>query len=477
MIAWYKEWKSLWYKLSLGNQPFNAQRAILKMFYKIRGISAKSGKGTVSVVYRQADFETVKATGVSVAPKDFETKTGKVKSRVPEHPEQNAKIQAVANDIETAVRNLNANGEALTKATLDAEFTRILKFNEAIQGAGEVFPDYLTQQQQEIEALAAEVERRKENLVKQQELMSGYGVYTMPTKPQREARFTDKITAFLKANPNQYSPATLRGYNDLISILTKFKRGLLVKDIDLPLIQSLQTYLLGKKMRNQSVRVILTRFKTVFKIVAEELNLPTAFLGKLTMVKELANDNVIFLNVEEIEAIEQIPLSGSMQRQVRAQFLFACETGLRHSDLCITQANITGDTLTVVMQKSKRTVKPPLTAKAREILNGPEFPFKFIHVNHYSKCLKTICEKIPALQGEVTLTHFVGNKATSETKPKWQLVSSHVARKTAINNWLKLGVRETVVALWAGHKNTKMIQKHYQNQDEASANEAMKLLK
>jgi integrase len=76
----------------------------------------------------------------------------------------------------------------------------------------------------------------------------------------------------------------------------------------------------------------------------------------------------------------------------------------------------------------------------------------------------------------VIFTHFVGNNPIIEEKMKWEAMSSHVGRKTAINNWLNKGIRESVVAKWVGHKNTKMIEKHYQNYEAASETEALKLL-
>jgi len=192
-------------------------------------------------------------------------------------------------------------------------------------------------------------------------------------------------------------------------------------------------------------------------------------------VPELSNDDVIHLKPEDVAAIAALDLTKA-QRQVQQQFLFACETGLRHQSLYITSANITGDTLTVTTGKKNLTVKPPITKAARAILEGPDFPFRKYHVNHYNKVLRAICKKIPGFHVLVTLTHYKGNVAFVETKPKWEHMSSHVARKTATNNWREAKVSEIAIALWAGHKNTKTTAKHYQNKDALSAQEAQKLM-
>jgi integrase len=208
---------------------------------------------------------------------------------------------------------------------------------------------------------------------------------------------------------------------------------------------------------------------------AEDEGLATGFLRKFKLVQELANDNVIFLSADEIEAIAALDIKAATLRQIQQQFLFACETGLRHSDLYITAANIVGEKLKVTTRKKQKTVTIPLTERAKAILAGPTFPFKQFGINHYNKAVHQICKKVAALHVPVTVTHYSGAKTFTETRMKWELISSHVARKSAINNWLARGVRETVVADWAGHSDLKMLQKHYQNREAASRQEALKL--
>jgi integrase len=426
------------------------------MYYKLKGISPKSGKGTVSVVYRQTDFETLKSTGVTVSPNDFNTTTGKVKARVPNHPELNAKIQAVTTCLEMAVRNIIESGRPVTKQALEAQYSivqlrlMLAKEQEAIQ--------------QQLESAEQKPNDRSG--------VTSQG-YLLETKIGN--RLTDKITEYLKLNPENYGQNTILGYEDLRMIILKFKPNLALEDISLPLFYELQNHLIKKEMRNQSIRITFARLKKVYTYYADEMDLPIAFIGKFKMVKELYNDNVIFLTDEEVELIEKVELKSKAQNQVRYQFLFSCQVGLRHSDLYITSADIKANELHVTMKKSKHTVKPPLTAKAKAILASEHFPFKVITINQYNKTVRAISKKA-GLTDVIKQTHFIGNHPVTITKQKWELMSSHVGRKTAINNWLNKGVRESVVALWAGHQNTKMIQKHYQNKDAASLKEAEKLI-
>ncbi|GAA4498299.1 hypothetical protein GCM10023172_14980 [Hymenobacter ginsengisoli] len=440
------------------------------MFYKIRGISPKSGKGTVYCVYRQNGKECLRTTGVAVAPADFDPATGKVKSRVPQHPELNAKIQAVALTIEGIVRDLKADGLEASSAAVAAALADIDTIAEA---DAFVLPILEKADAQSLEALRKELAWLESETLRVKTAIGRFERLLGIAAPVK--LFTDKIADYLKADPNFYRPATVRGYEDLRVIIGEFRPQLRLEEIDLDTFREFQKYLLAKGMRNNSVRTHLDRLKTVYRYLADEAGLSAEFLKKFRQVPELANDDVIYLTREEVAAIAALKLTKT-QRQVQQQFLFACATGLRHQSLNITTANITGETLTVVTGKKNLTVKPPITPAARAILNGPDFPFRKYHVNHFNKVLRAICKKAPGFDVPVTVTHYVGNVPTVETKPKWEHMSSHVGRKTAINHWLASGVRESVVSLWAAHRDTKTTAKHYANKDAISAQEALKLL-
>ena len=88
--------------------------------YKIKGISKKTGLGTVYAVYRDDSSETVKSTGVTVKPNHFNLKTGKVSTKDGFHPEKNARIQAVTAAFEMVVRDIQARGLPINQVTVGA---------------------------------------------------------------------------------------------------------------------------------------------------------------------------------------------------------------------------------------------------------------------------------------------------------------------------------------------------------------------
>lgn len=440
------------------------------MFYKIKGRSSLTGKGTVSVVYRQTGFETVKATGVAVLAADFDLKTGRVKGRVKEHPEMNARIQEVTTNLELAVQDAKDSGLPLTKAAVDAAYDSILAIEAAYDEVSAEFKQYIAQERVLVTTAAERLTKRKEKLE-----MIEMHIHGKPSGIA--ASFHDKITDFIKEDTQHYSKPTKRGFLDLASMLKEWNPTLRLEDVTLKIFNDFQNALKIKALRNSSVRTIMQRFRTVYRNLIVGTGLTAEFLKDFKGLEELANDEVIYLTQEEVTMIAQLPLICKAQKQIRLQFLLGCEVGLRHKDLVrLTPNNITGDTLTIVNHKKKTTVKPPITVKARAILEELELPAKQYHINYYNKVLRKILIKIEHFHQEVTLTHFVNNEPMEETLPKYMLVSSHVARKTAINNWLAKGVRESVVVRWAGHKDAKMIQKYYSNKEAETQQEMIKLL-
>lgn len=51
----------------------------------------------------------------------------------------------------------------------------------------------------------------------------------------------------------------------------------------------------------------------------------------------------------------------------------------------------------------------------------------------------------------IHLTHFSGARRIEEIKPKRQLLTTHVARRTFVVNALRLGIPAEVITRWTGH--------------------------
>jgi hypothetical protein len=91
------------------------------MFCELKVISKKSGKGTVSGLYRQVEVDRLKFTGVIVATAECNNRMGKVKPSEDGQSELNAWIQVVVAYLEAAIRNVWGSYRRGTKTLLGRE--------------------------------------------------------------------------------------------------------------------------------------------------------------------------------------------------------------------------------------------------------------------------------------------------------------------------------------------------------------------
>ncbi|MGI4759404.1 MAG: phage integrase SAM-like domain-containing protein, partial [Janthinobacterium lividum] len=449
------------------------------MFFKLKHASKKTGLATVYVLYRYEGKETAKTTGVNLKPAHY-LGDCKVSKQDKDNASKSRKIYDTRRLLELAAEAVARNGG---KPTCEAVSLFYEQMKEENKGNEQEEKDYLDSELSDMEKLELEVIELEKVLAEKKELLINYKqIFEAGYADNSKVLLADKVLEYVKLDNKNYRLNTLQGYKNLAVLIKAFRPKLGITEVNLEVLGDFKLFLNKKGMRNRSVIETVKRLKVIVKFFAKEYGMSTDFLSELTMLKVKQNDNIIYLTEEELEEFELVELESANQRQIQKQFLFCCYTGLRISDIHITKGNIhpmpigedgiQRNELRVAMTKTGSTVFIPLSPKAEAIINSAEFPFKNIFLNHYNKGLKLICKKLPSLQKEITLTHFVANNPVAITKPKWELVSSHTGRKTAINTWLNKGVSETVVGEWAGHVDTQMLRKHYQDKRATAQRES-----
>jgi integrase len=462
---------------------------MFKIYYKIRAIK-KDGTGTVYVIARtKAGEEFARTTGVNVLPQNFNTGSGKVTKDLLA-PEKNTKIQALASRLETACRNATSNGLELTKDIIEMQFEYDAKHSAAVDEADKAIGSMVLAGVEMVEAEIALLEfqlagkRQELKLLKQ-----ACGEEELVVTPVD--LFTSRIEEYIQLHKSSLDKKTLDLYTNVCFHVKAFRPRVAIQGVNLAFLTEFQDYLVatptrqGTKRRNGSIRAILGRLKTVFTYFAADLNLSTAFFTRLKLVSDKQNENIFYLTAQELEHIANVDLKADLQQRVRDQFLLLCETGLRHIDAGVTRADIftvtstdgnTYEEIRLQQEKTDTVVSIPLTPRAKAILEQNNYSFTPINVKHFNQALQQICKKVTSLQADFVVTNYNGAKGTKETKPKYLLVTSKVARKTFTNTCFELGVSETTVAAWLGHANTKMVQKHYKAKGDIAKREAHKIL-
>lgn len=193
-----------------------------------------------------------------------------------------------------------------------------------------------------------------------------------------------------------------------------------------------------------------------------------------------------YLTLEERNRISEFDLSpySCHLRIIRDIFIFQCLVGCRVSDLCtFTMDNIADGVLTYVPQKTRKhsvkTVRVPLVDKAMSLINkyegqdkkGRLFPYR--DISTYNKRIKEIL-KICGIDRKVTVINSLTGK--EESKPIYEVASSHMARRTFIGNLYKKVKDPNLIASMSGHVDGSSAFSRYRTIDDDIKRETISLI-
>jgi integrase len=176
----------------------------------------------------------------------------------------------------------------------------------------------------------------------------------------------------------------------------------------------------------------------------------------------------VTLNENEIEKIFNLDLSNvKYLKNARDWFIIALWTGTRVSDLLeFTLDNINNGFLEYTAKKTNQKIMLPLHWQVKSTIdqNDGQLPYK-ISYQRYNDYIKEVCQ-IAGIDQMETGAIFVNNQSKKDKKlktpqrkilgeyPKWQMVSTHTARRSfATNHYGKLPT--PVIMAATGHTTEK----------------------
>lgn len=212
---------------------------------------------------------------------------------------------------------------------------------------------------------------------------------------------------------------------------------------------------------------------------AEENNLinDKAYHHYQTKCRDVEN---IYLTENELERLYNIDFTSEEIRQqidpqsrieiTRDLFIVACWTGLRFSDWRdLSTANLTEKFMTVRTHKTDETVIIPIHPMVKSILE--KYNWKLPRSVDRSKTLRHIrkCAEIAGINRLVTITKVVGGKSITSTKPKYEYIMNHTARRTfSTLMYLKNMPTQSIMAI-TGHTTEENFKKYIKVSKEEHA--------
>ncbi len=368
----------------------------------------------ISLVFRYDGNRLVYSTGQKISPSLWNDKEQKAREsfKFPQHPEFNAYLKTLENTTQNIYRKYKIDSKPLTVATFKRELDKSLLKNSSQNGKLEL-----------LEFIQKYIEIKEE---------SG--------SPKGSIQVYKKTYKHLK------------GYSQK-------NGGLTYDDIDLNFLRKFQSYLYSTPRnlsRNYALK-LLQNLKT-FMNEAKDQNLHNNSQYKSRRFTIKKEDVLhIYLNQNELQLIQALNLENKKKlERVRDLFLIGAYTGLRFSDFTklkpkhfkkIGDKNI----IEIITKKTSQKVIIPIHPIVNQIIIKYEGDLPLISNQKMNDYIKEVCE-LAEINEPITTLRTKGGEKIETTLPKFEMVSTHTARRSFASNAYKAGVPSLAIRSITGHK-------------------------
>lgn len=306
------------------------------------------------------------------------------------------------------------------------------------------------------------------------ESKKNYINYERASEPKTGVYFSDFIKMILKNKARRMGESYNNSYKTLLYHINKFSIEnnveLFTNSINEEFLDDFITYLEDSGLKKTYIRGILDLAKAMVR--------KAAVYG---YVVDMTYDNVdidleevqsIYLSQNEIARIYYYPNLTKKQEKIKDLFIVGCYTALRYSDLnTLKKEDIQNGYITKITKKSKIRVVIPIHDFVNEIIKKYDgFPTG-VCSQHFNRYIKLICKKI-GINDKVNMSYTKGGNIVTETKEKWELVSSHTARRSGATNLFKTGrMRVVDIMRLTGHKSEKSFMRYVRTTNQDTARE------
>lgn len=285
-------------------------------------------------------------------------------------------------------------------------------------------------------------------------------------KEQKEEKiritFWSFVDEYFKEIRSKLNPNTLRCYNNIINNLRSFEKyeGTILdwNNFDTSFYYKFLEYYTGYKgLGNNGFGKIIKVLKSILNC-ATDRGINTNLSYKRKEFKALREEvQNIYLTEGELKKIIDLELIDDKKLdQARDLFIIGCYTGLRFSDfITLTPENISNEMIKIKTQKTGSNVVIPILSEVRAILekyNG-KLPRAYCNqkMNEY---LKVIAQKAE-LNDVILKSYKSGSRQITNNFTKWEMVSTHTARRSFATNMYKRGLSTLAIMQITGHTTDK----------------------
>lgn len=290
------------------------------------------------------------------------------------------------------------------------------------------------------------------------------------------------LNAKSKINPatgQKVGYRTLKKYENLKEVLKEYEQKkdkvLSFNNIDLDFYYNFIEFQQSKKLATNTIGRNIKTLKTFLNDATEKgINKNLAFKSPRFKAISEESEN-IYLDETELKQIYNTDLSNKPNLdKVKDLFLIGCWTGLRFSDFTkIEQNNISKEYIEIMQQKTRSKVVIPLHPVVISIWKKYNGSLPGIISNQkFNEYIKQVVQ-LSKIDKQVYKTITKGGIRITKNHKKYDLVTSHTARRSFATNLYKSGFPAHSIMQITGHKTEKAFLKYIKVTPEEHA----KLLK
>jgi integrase len=285
----------------------------------------------------------------------------------------------------------------------------------------------------------------------------------------RKISFFDYTNEFIESSKNSKTKGTTDGYRCAIKSLKEFekyyRRKIDWNNFDHKFYSEYQSFQYNIKGNSQTLfGKRISQIKTILN-QATKLGLNKYLVFKEYKVLKTKSKKE-YLNEEEIQLLLNLDLSNKRLEKVRDIFLVCCYTGVRFSEYKnLKQENIelgkNGKSINYYSKKTKKYVHTLCNDNALELLKKYKFDLPHISGQKYNEYIKEVCE-LAGIDNVITVHTYKSGKAITYQKKKFELISSHTARRSFVTNLYKNNVSTSQIMVCTGHTKESTLSSYIQ---------------
>lgn len=232
------------------------------------------------------------------------------------------------------------------------------------------------------------------------------------------------------------------------------------EDIDLFFMEAYRDFIITLSLNDNTVHRRLANFKVMLgRAAKQKVTEYTEFryirIAEDLGVRQKVADRIA-LYMEELTHLYRFRFSEPHLGRTRDLFLMGCFTGLRHSDWNKIRLDRVREfegvqMLEVLTQKGSVPVMIPLHPIVRDIAERHGWNLPAVPVNQViNRQLKEMANEA-GFTHPVTYRESIGGRTVERTKQKWELISTHTARRSFATNGYLSGMNIDMLMSVTGH--------------------------